>query len=680
MGMSFKLRVMGIVVMTFFIAWTMLRSTSEAETVTLGFPPNDNLHKAAPAPTVAKEKIPGKPSSSPPADNEFLSAKIDSGIPAAAHKAVADKAVSDKAVSDKAVSDKAVSNKDMSDKSLDKQAANSEKVPAALSTPLMTGPFGSRVPDTQGGVTRPDFVPVGKAAKLPEGTSKGDTAEAKDEDSANERAKAEPDAAKDKAEEKNIKDESGEKKDKGTDEVKDATQKAEEPEKPHKKTEAEMTEKEKEEEKKRKEKAAERRKHELEQKHNHMRDEKLKQFKADPEMQARFKVTPEDIGVILRTGDNVKHRLSGPLSTWASNRTSENTVFFSDKESKFQGWRLQDAIKPWLDRPAIKDTDAAKFWREHNTAESVVKPPTDGKKKRFDAWNLDALKFVSAAHLGYLQLREKRDFKWYIFADDDTYWHLPTLASLVSNLDYEDEYYMGGVSYFGIPFAHGGAGAVASAAAMKTRFVDHADTIVQYHDIGATAQYGDTNLARAFEAVDIFFDHSFRDMFNSESPFQRGLDRGLICQHVVTYHHLHVDYFPKLHERIKDLPVLTYMKVMSLASAEDKPITEYWRKHDWSYNLDIKDTGVAKDAKEMRDNNWSFTVPPKHKDIIDAQSCQEMCRDHRKCVAWTYIPDERTCLMSEWFRLGHTRKGCVSGVDAMQFTDWVEQCKPWWPQ
>lgn len=451
-------------------------------------------------------------------------------------------------------------------------------------------------------------------------------------------------------------------------------------------TSAEQAEKSKKEREKAIEKEKEDRKAHFVQAHDKKRDETTKEFATNPALRKRLNVTLEDIGIVMRTGDDIKHRLAGPLHTWASERTHDNLVIYSDLVGEFEGWKLHDAIEPWVDRPAIRDTASAKYWRETKQKKQQEKAGADlptaaaTKAKRFNGWNLDALKFVSSVQLGYHELRQKRDFKWYVFVDDDAYYHLSTLAKLLSNLDYEDEFYVGGVSYFGIAFAHGGAGAVASAGAMKKRFVDHAATVEAFHDIGATAQYGDTNLARAFEAIDIHYDHAFRESFNGENPFGRAIGHDLVCQHVVTFHHLPLEFFPHFHDRVKMFEELTYIKVLSALSDENRPVTDLWRKEDWTFNLDAKDVGKASEAANLRDNNWAYSVNQRYDGMLDARACGEMCRDSDKCVAWTYISDERTCSMSEWFRLGHRRAGSTSGIDGMHLAGWVDHCTPWWPR
>lgn len=440
---------------------------------------------------------------------------------------------------------------------------------------------------------------------------------------------------------------------------------------------AEEKKQKEERDKKEKERLFDIRKDKLIRDHEYQRDETIKEMAKNATLRNSFKVTTDDIGIILRTGSQIEGRLLGPVSTWAMNRTAENMVIFSDQPSRFMNYIVQDAIAPWADRPKIAGTEAVKYWRKLSEATK------HNQKREFSGWQLDALKFVSSVHLGYNQLRKHQDFKWYAFVDDDTYYHLPTLAALLSNLDYTDEFYTGGVSYFGIAFAHGGSGSIASAGAMKKRFVDNADTVVEYHDIGATAQYGDTNLARAFEAVDIWFDHSFRDSFNGDGPYHKPMGRDLLCQHAVTFHHLPVDFFPIYHEAVKDYDVLTYLDVATALAHLDKKasaLTDLWVKKDWTFNLHIEDTFTAAEAKDHRNDVWTYTVDQRHSDKMSSEKCQGTCQAEDNCIAWTYLPAEHTCAMSDWFRLGHQRNGVRSGINPLKLAQWSANCEPQWPK
>lgn len=423
-----------------------------------------------------------------------------------------------------------------------------------------------------------------------------------------------------------------------------------------------------------KEREFESRKNKLIRDHEFRRNETIRELSKNETLREMFRVTPEDLGIILRTGSQVQGRLMGPLTTWAVNRTRDNLVIYSDQASTYMGYTVQDAIAPWVERPQIAHTEAAKFWHK-----------LGGKQKReFGGWQLDALKYVSSVHLGYNELRKHRDFKWYVFVDDDSYYHLPTLAMLLSNLDYTDEFYVGGVSYFGIAFAHGGSGSIASAGTMKKRFVDNEDTVVKYHDIGATAQYGDTNLARAFEAVDIWFDHSFTTNFNGDGPYQRWLGRDMLCQHAVTFHHLPLEFFPIYHEAVKDLPVVTYLDVVTALThpnAQDSSaMTDLLMKDDWTFNIHIEDVGTAVQAGNRRNDLWQYTVDKRHSDRLNPEKCQAACLADDNCIAWTYIASERTCAMSDWFKLGHSRSGSKSGMHVERLTQWSSSCLPQWPR
>lgn len=381
-------------------------------------------------------------------------------------------------------------------------------------------------------------------------------------------------------------------------------------------------------------------------------------------------VSDDDIGVIVRTGYDVQHRLEGPLCTFLRGREN-HTFLASDVESTWDGHKLHDSIGRLGLRPSILSSDKYKLYEKLKARAGAVKVADekyDYNNKETEGWSLDGLKFVSSIEIGYDSLGA--NYKWYLILDDDTYVHYPSLKTILSSHDYRDNLFlgMGGWVMGGLPYAHGGAGIVVSQAAMAARFTEHAESLGGIHDRAVTTRFGDYLFSIAMDEIGITVDNTYRPSFHEHEPARERISKDDICKPAITYHHLAISVMKQIEAKFGDAP-FSHLDMRKFLQQD----SDLHRREGWSYNLERDDN---KDDPKVRADLTRINMDDRHKDWMNADRCAHMCIEMTgNCIAWTYIEEgEKSCVLSDFFRMGYARSGMVSGVNKEVMDSWLDGC------
>lgn len=401
--------------------------------------------------------------------------------------------------------------------------------------------------------------------------------------------------------------------------------------------------------------------------------EKVAQRLEQPEendYRQQLDVADDQIGVIIRTGYDVQHRLEGPLSTFLKGREN-HTFLASDMDSTWDGHVLHDSIGRLSSRPSISGSEKYKLYEKLKARVGEVKTAEekyDYNNKETEGWKLDGLKFVSSIEMGYAHLGG--NYKWYLILDDDTYVHYPSLKSILSKLEYRDNHFlgMGGWIMGGLAYAHGGAGIVVSQAAMKSRFVDHAASLESIHDRSVVTAFGDFLFSIAMDEIDILVDNTWRISFHEHEPARERISRDDVCKPAVTYHHLAISVMKQIEAKFSNSP-FSHIDMRQFLLQD----SDLHKRESWSYNLERDDN---KEDPKVRSDLTRINMDERHKYWMTAEKCEQMCLDMTEdCVAWTYIDEgEKSCVLSDFFRMGYERPGMSSGVNKDMLNKWLLSC------
>lgn len=239
--------------------------------------------------------------------------------------------------------------------------------------------------------------------------------------------------------------------------------------------------------------------------------------------------------------------------------------------------------------------------------------------------------------------------KWYIILDDDTYLVRPSLHLLLSNLNPQEPLYIGNaVGDYRGRFAHGGSAVVLSAEAMR-RLFSRPDVISRAYLDSLEETWGDKLVATTLQKVGVYLDERYNHHFNGEFPAITRIAADRFCSPIVSFHGL---------RRPGDMVQIG--RVLGHAS---QPVL-------WGQLWDIFGKFPMEDlAHQDVQVNQDHTgeVDGKSKGwpgIKSADICKAMCDgDRERCLAWTFIPEEKRCITSQSMIIGAEHaQGKVSGV------------------
>ncbi|KAJ3227495.1 hypothetical protein HDU81_006713 [Chytriomyces hyalinus] len=361
-----------------------------------------------------------------------------------------------------------------------------------------------------------------------------------------------------------------------------------------------------------------------------------------------------NIAVVLKTGsETLIDRVAIQLVTFL-NRI-ENLLVVGDKSGFAIGdYEMVDVYSQLYvetrKRMGLKLDGSQDDWRDHKNdvdrrsdlsferRDRVV----SGQDIQADGWKADAHKNLPAFKL----LFEKYpDADWFLMIDDDSYVYWDNLAEYLKDKDPNKPYYTGQNNHFkgcdgikefgiGILIAQGGAGILASRAAMKL-LLNVVDTcIIKYKDCWA----GDIRTALCFRDAGVLIDWGVG--FHGVPPNEEFIYPDDPCEKPSVFHHVLPWQMQKLYEtglwdKQLNPKIGTTMGSIYTAFHGTKTV----------FQVDI-------DRKGGDYRNFKTST---------GKACESLCEGDRKCVAWVFDTD-KICWLKSSPRVAEKRKGVSSGV------------------
>ncbi|KAI6914620.1 glycosyltransferase family 31 protein [Hortaea werneckii] len=362
--------------------------------------------------------------------------------------------------------------------------------------------------------------------------------------------------------------------------------------------------------------------------------------------------------IVLRTGaTELDDRFAVHLST--SLRCFPNYLIFSDLEEDYRGEHIIDAL---ADVSPIYQQTSADFelWRRLRAGGRSALDPSElaGSPDRFanmggkadnPGWKLDKWKFLPMINR---TLRERPDFKWYVFIEGDSFLLWSQLQQYLATLDPTDLIYAGSQMFIsGVLFAHGGSGFIVSQPAMQ-RVVDHyfvhKAEIEEFTD-GHWA--GDCVLGKAFTDSGVLFTNAWPAIqgdYPGLVPYARADGRSVPdeslrewCYPTITYHHMS--------------PVMT----QQLWSFEQEWMTKHNATTDMLRHKDVFTDFVMPQMVSPR-NDWENLSDQEEGTFASVDECRTRCIAQPDCRQYSFDPDGM-CRTRVDPRLGKAGRGFQSG-------------------
>uniref|UniRef100_A0A093VH81 N-acetylgalactosaminide beta-1,3-galactosyltransferase n=1 Tax=Talaromyces marneffei PM1 TaxID=1077442 RepID=A0A093VH81_TALMA len=265
----------------------------------------------------------------------------------------------------------------------------------------------------------------------------------------------------------------------------------------------------------------------------------------------------DEILVILKTG--VTESLSKvPVHLETTLSSIPHFVVFSDYEEEIAGIRTHDVLRGIDEATKRKVPEFELYNRIREHGRDALTPADYGDdsngpwgRQNNPGWRLDKWKFLPMipAALDY-----KPDAKWFVFMEADSYIFWPNLVEWLSQLNHEQDWYLGFPMQIGNTiFAYGGSGFVVSNPAMrKTAQYVEEQPQTEIDNYTATQWAGDCVLGKMFRDAGVGLHWSwpmFQDSRLWEMDYFATIGgRRAWCYPVVSYHHMQPDDIRGLYE------------------------------------------------------------------------------------------------------------------------------------
>lgn len=254
----------------------------------------------------------------------------------------------------------------------------------------------------------------------------------------------------------------------------------------------------------------------------------------------------EDVLVVMKTGVT-ESKDKVPIHFSTTLRCIPHYVIYSDFDEEIEGVKIHDVLK-YMDpevthqvsdfdiynritRSGRTGLDEHDFADEANSA--IGKPNNPG-------WKLDKWKFLPMAQEA---LKQKRDAKWFVFMEADTYFSWPTLLAWLAKFDHKKAYYIGTETQIGdVIFAHGGSGFLLSNPALTKASDEYAKRRTELDHYTDAHWAGDCVLGKVLADAGVGLHFSWPILQNSNlgelDEFSTHLYREPWCYIAAALHHL----------------------------------------------------------------------------------------------------------------------------------------------
>ncbi|KAF2127895.1 glycosyltransferase family 31 protein [Dothidotthia symphoricarpi CBS 119687] len=370
----------------------------------------------------------------------------------------------------------------------------------------------------------------------------------------------------------------------------------------------------------------------------------------------------DDVLVILRTGAT-ESREKVPVHFRTTLRCVPNFAVFSDWDEEIEGHQVEDVLGGVSQetRDSNEDFKLHRHLQEHGRdglqSQKVITALSGSSKGDYlqtdkEGWKLDKWKFLPMIDRAF---EKKKDAKWYVFIEADTYLAWNNLLAYLATFDDTKPYYIGKHLYInGVEFGYGGAGFVLSQPAMRKVIAQRSPRIHEYEDFTKTHWVGDCALGKVLADSKIplhrGFPHFQGDSPATLDPATVKINRDLWCFPLVTAHHMSTPEIEALWRFEQDWlaqhgpdVLLRHRDVFTdLIRPQIAPELPFWDNLSADKEYNAHDHAVSADAFER--SAWkSF------------EHCRALCDSQPRCVQFSF--DAGSCAVSGAFRMGFKRPG-----------------------
>lgn len=370
----------------------------------------------------------------------------------------------------------------------------------------------------------------------------------------------------------------------------------------------------------------------------------------------------DDVLVVLRTGAT-ESREKLPVHFRTTLRCVPHFAVFSDWDEEIEGHHVENVLGGVSQetRDQHEDFKLYHHLQEHGRQRlesqkviTALSGSSQGDYLQTDkaGWRLDKWKFLPMIDRAF---EKKKDAKWYVFIEADTYLGWNNLLEYLGTFDDSKPYYIGKHLYInGVEFGYGGAGFVLSNPAMRKVIDQRSTHISEYEDFTRTHWVGDCALGKVLEDVKIplhrAFPHFQGDSPATLDPATSKINRDLWCYPTITYHHVSSSEISQLWHFEQEWlrwhgqdVLLRHRDVFTdLIRPQIAASVPFWDNMSADKEYNAHDHSISSNALES--NAWkSFN------------HCRALCDSQNECKQFSF--DAGSCAISYVFRLGFARPG-----------------------
>ncbi|KAL9125783.1 MAG: hypothetical protein Q9217_005062 [Psora testacea] len=352
-------------------------------------------------------------------------------------------------------------------------------------------------------------------------------------------------------------------------------------------------------------------------------------------------IEAEDVVVVIKTGATEAFKtLPIHLSTTLTH--VPNHLLFSDHEAKMGQYYIQDALDE-CSPESIKLNDDFQLYRDQKQYLLLGQNPEYLELK--GGWDLDKYKNI---HMLSKTFKQRPDANWYLFIDADSYVVMANLLPYMRGLDPNKKLYIGSAAYIGdYAFGHGGTGYLLSHAAMKAVMEKDPDMGRKYEQVAKDSCCGDYVLAKMLkDEMGIELSWSMPH-FQGEPPSKIGMNKGKLCQPIVTLHHMRPEEVASMWEFEREMAKPG--KYILFRDVFEHFVYPYLQDMltEWDNMCDDQGEEVKLPEDEVQETQNGTPIPK-----------EEMSKEEKGAGVF-----------------GKCRKACEDRKDCVQFRTWREECK-----
>lgn len=129
-------------------------------------------------------------------------------------------------------------------------------------------------------------------------------------------------------------------------------------------------------------------------------------------------------------------------------------------------------------------------------------------------------------------------------------------------------------------------------------------------------------------------------------------------------------------DRFKNFSTLTNLDVLqAMGPLDGRDLVSNWFREQHTYNMSPTRKGQIPGAGK----NSIVTIDLSKNASSQSSDCQILCLNAPKCIAWSFETKKKLCHISDWFKPGEARENVMSGINPIELTKWVRECRNWSP-